>query len=195
MFHLLLLSALLGGLEAASPCTLPSPVFSSTQSGTVTYMAKGTFIILDQMQLIDYDFNRKVQRVYVEAANKQDVRIIYMDFANKMEYTQQGINGTCTGMPKNGTMHPPYVPEDAKVGPKMVVGTEQKSLTIQYYSYVLDGLHYSTGLNDDCIIVTVEIRQILPGGGYANLFDLVVSDWKNSLRTPTVLDIPAKCKK
>ncbi|WAR23973.1 hypothetical protein MAR_037642 [Mya arenaria] len=145
MFHLLLLSALLGGLEAASPCTLPSPVFSSTQSGTVTYMAKGTFIILD-----------------------------------KMEYTQQGINGTCTGMPKNGTMHPPYVPEDAKVGPKMVVGTEQKSLTIQYYSYVLDGLHYSTGLNDDCIIVTVEIRQILPGGEIAcdstvtvdrNLFD------------------------
>ncbi|XP_052787442.1 uncharacterized protein LOC128222469 [Mya arenaria] len=140
MFHLLLLSALLGGLEAASPCTLPSPVFSYTQSGTVTYMAKGTFIILDQTQLVDYDYNRKVQRVYVEAANKQDVRIIYMDFANKMEYTQQGINGTCTRVAKNGTMHPPYIPEDAKVGPKMVVGTEQKSLTIQFYSYGLDGV-------------------------------------------------------
>ncbi|WAR29202.1 hypothetical protein MAR_002770 [Mya arenaria] len=78
MFHLLLLSALLGGLEAASPCTLPSPVFSYTQSGTVTYMAKGTFIILD--------------RVYVEAANKQDVRIIYMDFANRTPKNSVGLD-------------------------------------------------------------------------------------------------------
>ncbi|XP_052797165.1 uncharacterized protein LOC128229333 isoform X1 [Mya arenaria] len=196
MFHLLLLSAIIGGIEAApvapSPCTL-SNVFSYTQTGTVTFMASGSFNIVDQKQLIDYDYTRKLQRVIVEAETKDVLRIIYMDFANKMEYTQQGINGTCRGVANNATMQPPTILGTATVGPKMVVGKDQKSLVIQYYTYMWEGMRYSVGVNDDCILVTVELRQSVPGG-FANLIDFVISDWKNELRTPTAVDIPAKCK-